>query len=54
MIGTNGTFDGPTLVQTKAHFYLEARHALLKCLVSLIVQYVSVFVDLCDDFEETE
>jgi hypothetical protein len=52
--GADSALNGPTLVQAEAHPNFETWHALLKLLISLIIENMSELVNLCNDLEETE
>ena len=54
MVGPDRTLNGPTYMQSKTHFNLEAWHSILKFLVSLVFHYVGVLVDLGNNFQEAE
>ena len=48
------TLNGPSLMQAETHPHFETWHALLKFLISLVIENVSQLVDLSDDLEEAE
>ncbi len=54
MDGADCALNGPTLMQAEAHPNFETWHALLKFLISLIIENMSELVNLCNDLEETE
>lgn len=54
MVRPDRTLNSPTLMQSETHFNLKSWHSILKLLVSLIFNYVSVLVNLCDNLQEAK
>ena len=46
--------NSPTLMQAETHPHFEAWHALLKFLISLIIENVSELINLGNNLEETK